>query len=154
MLCLKIVFYGDFMDNLNKNNPDSSNKNDPLYLDDGAPIPFGDDEPIQLDDTDTAISHSPLDLNSTAKTKKQEITYTGTTASPTTSAEKVISSERITGVKTFYTKLHAGAITFLDGQIINWLNENPGIQIKRTNTICGDIVAKKTEPCLIISVWY
>lgn len=138
------------MDNINKNNPDSSNKNDPLYLDEGAPIPFGDDEPIPFDDADTAVSHSPLDLNGTAEAKKQEITY----ASPTEPTEKVISSERITGVKTFYTKLHAGAITFLDEQITNWLKENPGIQIKRTNTICGDIVAKKTEPCLIISVWY
>ncbi len=69
--------------------------------------------------------------------------------------EKVLSSpDRITGVKTFFTKLHAGAIEFLDGQITNWLKENPGISIKLTNTVTGEVQGKKTEPNIVITVWY
>jgi len=74
-----------------------------------------------------------------------------TTKKPT---EKVASSDRITGVKTFFTKLHPGAINFLDEQIAKWLSENPEVVIKRTNIITGPIQAKKTEPNIIISVWY
>jgi hypothetical protein len=61
---------------------------------------------------------------------------------------------RIEGVKTFFTKLHPGAINFLDEQITKWLKENPGVSIKRTNVITGQIQAKKTEPNIIITVWY
>jgi hypothetical protein len=43
---------------------------------------------------------------------------------------------------------------FLDEQIGKWLKENPGIRIKRTNTVTGDIQAKKTEPNIIITIWY
>ena len=62
--------------------------------------------------------------------------------------------ERIGGVKTFFTKLHAGAIDFLDQQITRWLKENPGVTVKRTNTVVGEIQAKKTEPNILITVWY
>jgi hypothetical protein len=58
------------------------------------------------------------------------------------------------GVKTFFTKLHAGAIEFLDEQITNWLKDNPGITIKRTNTVTGEIQGTKTEPNIIVTVWY
>ena len=68
--------------------------------------------------------------------------------------KKVSWPDRITGVKSFYTKLHSGAIDFLDEQICKWLMDNPGVNIKRTNTVTGDIVGKKTEPSIIITVWY
>jgi hypothetical protein len=61
---------------------------------------------------------------------------------------------RITGIRTFYAKLHAGAISFLDEQIINWLKDNPNIVIKRTNVVTGDLVGKNTEPNIIVTVWY
>ncbi len=67
---------------------------------------------------------------------------------------RVVSSDRISGVKTFFTKLHPGAIEFLDEQICHWLKENPGISIKLTNVVTGEIQAKKTEPNIIITVWY
>ena len=69
-------------------------------------------------------------------------------------AEKVTSSDRITGVKTFFTKLHPGALNFLDEQITKWLAENPEVVIKRTNIITGEIQAKKTDPNIIITVWF
>ena len=68
--------------------------------------------------------------------------------------KKVSWPDRITGIKNFYTKLHPGAIEFLDEQICKWLMDNPGVTVKHTNTVTGDIVAKKTEPNIIITVWY
>ena len=110
-----------------------------------APIPFDDD-----DTSEASVSHSPLDLGGgTAEVP---------TAQPVTpiakKAKKIVSSERITGVKSFFTKLHPGAIEFLDEQITNWLSDNPGITIKRTNTVTGLVRGKTTEPNIIITIWY
>ena len=62
--------------------------------------------------------------------------------------------DRISGCKTFFTKLHAGAIEFLDEQITNWLRDNPEIVIKSTNVSVGEVAAKKTEPNILVVVWY
>lgn len=142
------------MDNFNNSNvPGNANLN--------QPIPLGEDldKPIPFDDgtSGTSVSHSPLSLGGS-----------GTAQAPKTAApkievpkpavkkveEKVVSTNRITGVKTFFTKLHPGALDFLDEQITKWLKENPGVTIKRTNTVTGDIQAKKTEPNIVITVWY
>ncbi len=142
------------MDNFNNRNvPGNANLN--------QPIPLGEDldKPIPFDDgtSDASVSHSPLSLGGS-----------GTAQAPKTAApkievpkpavkkveEKVVSTNRITGVKTFFTKLHPGALDFLDEQITKWLKENPGVTIKRTNTVTGDIQAKKTEPNIVITVWY
>lgn len=61
---------------------------------------------------------------------------------------------RIRGVKTFFTKLHPGAIEFLDEQITKWLCENPDVSIKHTNVTVGEVQAKKTEPNILITVWF
>jgi hypothetical protein len=102
-----------------------------------------------------SVSHSPLNLGGGA-TKPSNIETSvqpgGLTAKGP--AEKTDPAERVTGVKTFFTKLHAGAIEFLDEQITKWLNDNPDISIKRTNIVTGEIQGKKTEPNLIITVWY
>ena len=66
----------------------------------------------------------------------------------------VPSGERITGVKTFFTKLHPGALEFMDEQIGGWLKEHPEIHIKHTNITTGEVQAKKTEPNIIITLWY
>jgi len=109
------------------------------------------DKPIPFDDDDTSeasVSHSPLDSGGGTA----EVPTAKVTAQPM--AEKIASSERITGVKTFFTKLLPGAIDFLDEQITNWLSDNPGITIKRTNTLTGQIRGKTTEPNIIITIWY
>jgi hypothetical protein len=64
------------------------------------------------------------------------------------------STDRIGGVKTFYTKLHPGAIEFLDDQIITWLKDNPAISIKHVTVATGEVQGKKTEANIIINVWY
>ena len=125
-------------------NPDSSNF-DNENLDEL--IPFDDD------DTEASVSHSPLNLGggSAVDVPKFEVAAKPAEKKPT---EKIVSEDRITGVKTFFTKLHAGAIDFLDEQITNWLKNNPGITIKRTDTTTGPVQAKKTEPNILITVWY
>jgi hypothetical protein len=125
------------------------------------PIPLGEDldKPIPFDDGmgSSSVSHSPLSLggSSAAQAPKKEMPKIEV---PKPSVKKVeeniVSTDRITGVKTFFTKLHPGAMDFLDEQITKWLKENPGVKIKRTNTVTGDVQAKKTEPNIVITVWY
>ncbi len=128
-------------------NFDSSNSGDE-NLDELIPL---DDEPSSPD-----ISHSPLNLGGgdPAEVPRAEVTAQQVKPVEKKPAERTTPPERITGVKTFFTKLHPGAIDFLDGQITKWLNNNPGITIKRTNTVTGVIQSKKTEPNIIITVWY
>jgi len=129
-------------------------------LDDSKISPDEDlDKPIPFDNDDTSImnvSHSPLDLGrgGTVEAPKAEAAPPPAKPAVKKPAEEIVSGDRITGVKTFFTKLHPGAIDFLDEQITNWLKKNPGITIKRTNTVTGEIQSKKTEPNIIITVWY
>jgi hypothetical protein len=118
----------------------------------GKTIPLDDDndKPIPLDDDGpggASVSHSPLNLGGG---EPGEVAR----PAPRAQAGKVVSADRITGIKTFFTKLHPGAMEFLDEQINRWLKDNPGIQIKRTDTTTGEVQAKKTEPNIIITVWY
>jgi hypothetical protein len=107
------------------------------------PIPFDEDET-----GDTEVSHSPLNLGGAAT----EMPRVGRQTRPT--GKLTSTPERITGAKTFFTKLHPGAIEFLDEQITNWLRNNPGLVVRRTNVTTGEVQAKKTEPNIIITVWY
>jgi len=136
------------------------------------PIPFDDsDKPIPLgDNPSSGVSRAPLNLGGGAsqpapaaapapkpaakpapKPAPKIITpgASGPAAPPASS-----SGERITGVKTFFTKLHAGAMEFLDESIGRWLEQNPNVSIKHTNITTGDVQGKKTEPNIIITVWY
>jgi len=118
------------------------------------PQPEPNEEPIPFDDDDelkTEISHSPLDLGGSVEITPEPVKPTPVNSPTKTSPS---STDRITGVKTFFTKLHAGAIDFVNGQINEWLAKNPEIVIKHTNTVVGEVASKKTEPNLIITVWY
>jgi len=109
------------------------------------PIPFaGDLISFDSDKTKTEISHSPLHFGSD----------TAGTTKPEQKAGKIVSEKRITGVKTFFTKLHAGSIQFLDGQISQWLKSNPDVIVKHISIATGNVISKKTEPNLIITIWY
>jgi hypothetical protein len=141
---------------------DNFNDSNLLNQDSAAPIPFDDGSADE-----SGISHAPLDLGGgpapaqkpaapkpaagPAQTPKIE-TPKSYVQKP---AEKAVSTtDRITGVKTFFTKLHPGAMNFLDEQISDWLKENPDVRIKRTNIATGEVQAKKTEPNILITVWY
>ena len=110
-------------------------------------IPFDDSEKKN----DTNVSHSPLTLGG-GTSESSKIGFEK--PSEEKAGEKIVSSERITGTKTFFTKLHAGSIDYLDEQINKWLKDNPGIKIKSTNTVTGDVVGKKTEPNIVVTIWY
>ncbi len=133
------------MDNLNLNNP--LNQPSPPGKDIDKPIPFDDS-----DKGDKGVSHAPLDLGGTSPVQIPKIETPQPVAKVPT--EKIASTDRITGLKTFFTKLHPGAMNFLDEQITRWLTENPDVNIKRTNVATGQMQAKKTEPNIIITVWY
>ncbi len=136
------------MDNFDMSIFCSQDLNEPIPLDKDF------DKPIPFDDagtSETGVSHSPLDLGGgTAKVPKIEVPKP-VAKKP---AEKIVSTDRIVGVKTFFTKLHPGAMNFLDEQITTWLKNNPGVTIKRTNIVTGQVQAKKTEPNIVITVWY
>jgi hypothetical protein len=137
------------MDNFDSSNLGGPNFNEPIPLNEDL------DKPIPLDDIGAGgmgVSHSPLDLGGSSPVSVPKIEVPRPVAIKP--AEKIVSTERITGVKTFFTKLHAGAINFLDEQITKWLTENPDVKIKRTNTVTGEIQGKKTEPNIVITVWY
>jgi len=135
-------------------NPDNNRFSPSEDLD--KPIPLDDDfdNSISFDDdtSQTKVSHSPLTLGGGREASvAKPVTETHVAEK---SGEEKVSAGRITGVKTFFTKLHAGAIEFLDEQIKKWLQDNPGVHIKLTNTTTGEIQGKKTEPNIIITVWY
>jgi len=120
------------------------------------PIPF-EDAGGEKESANPGVSHTPLDLGQGSKVELPQVEASAEPAKPTVragAAGRVVSAERITGVKTFFTKLHPGAIDFLDSQISGWLNENPGVVIKRTNVVVGEVQAKKTEPNVVVLVWY
>ncbi|MHC4647431.1 MAG: hypothetical protein ACYTBJ_18220 [Planctomycetota bacterium] len=117
----------------------------------------GDDKPIPLDDNGAGgavVSHAPLNLGGATPASVSEPDTIVWPARPRKPTGLTSSPERITGVKTFFAKLHPGAMDFLDEQITNWLRDNPGVVIKRTNATTGEVQAKKTEPNIIITVWY
>ena len=142
------------MDNLDLGNPGPQDLNEPISLD--GPIPFDDISPGE-----SGVSHAPLDLGGAGAAKAPKVAPPRPAAKPSGStsrgekrAGKTASTDRIVGVKTFFTKLHAGAISFLEEQIARWLKDNPGIVVKRTNVVTGDVVGKKVEPNIIITIWY
>ncbi len=157
------------MDNLGSN---AHPKNHP-----NEPIPFDAEEPIRPDDKPAGVSRAPLSLGGGggAPTPAPAPTQRAPAATPRPPAAtprapaprpapprpvqprpatSIARGERITGCKTFFTKLHAGAIEFLDDQITGWLKDNPNIVLKSTDVSVGEVAAKKTEPNILIVVWY
>jgi hypothetical protein len=139
------------MDNFEMSNPNKPDLNKPIPFDSG---PSG-----------SGVSHAPLDLGGSRDVSKPQVTAPKPVAKPVAKptpapaaaakpASQAAPAGRIEGVKTFFTKLHPGAIEFVDGQITRWLKENPNVIVKRTNVVVGEVQAKKTEPNIIISVWY
>ncbi len=135
------------MDNLDSNK---------IFPDEDLDAPI----PLEEDFSRTNVSHSPLNLGGGSVAEVPKVVPAAKPVMPKPSApvakpsEKMAAGERITGVKTFFAKLHVGAIEFLDEQITNWLKSNPDIKVKQTNTVVGEVQGKKTEPNIIISIWY
>ncbi len=121
------------------------------------PIPFEADNDAE-EQNKSGVSHAPLNLGgpdiTQAPAPKPSAQATSPVLKTVTPTTATASSDRITGMKTFFTKLHAGAIDFLNQQVTDWLKNNPDIIVKRTNTVTGDVQGKKTEPNIIVTLWY
>ncbi len=141
-------------------NPDDLNLNEEQPKKDLSSIPFDNS-----DGPETQISHAPLNLGgggsapapAAKPTPKPAPAPTPAAAMPKPVVRQQASApsaDKISGVKIFFTKLHAGAMDFLSEQIAEWLAANPNVVIKRTNAVVGEVAAKKTEPNLIITIWY
>ncbi|MEK7995837.1 MAG: hypothetical protein AAB403_18725 [Planctomycetota bacterium] len=138
------------MDNFNGTNVGNPARNDPIPFNDGTGT--------------KSVSHAPLDLGGTSPAQPQQAAAPKPVVKPPSSpvvpaaaaktAPKPLAAHRIEGVKTFFTKLHPGAIEFLDEQITRWLIDNPQVDVKHTNIAVGEVQAKKTEPNILITVWY
>ena len=110
----------------------------PLEPDDDAPISMEaieDDAPSKIR---TFESASTLKA-STRSTLKRATNLTGQGA---------------TRVRTFHTKLTDGAFAFLDNQINEWVDENQDVEVKFCNTTIGVVEGKRSEPHIIMTVWY
>ena len=139
------------MDNVSSSNP-------PIPLTGGAGQPI---RPEAAPATGTPnVSRAPLNLGGAASTPAAAAPPAAPKAPvlrpvpPKPAAGATPAGDRITTCKTFFTKLHPGAIRFLEEQITAWLKDNPAVVIKRTDVITGEILEKKSEPSLIIVVWY
>jgi hypothetical protein len=124
------------MDNINTNNSKGINPAAPV----GKP----------------GISHAPLNLgggnsDSHEPPPAAPLPQKQTAIKP---AESPVSAERIRGMKTFYAKLHPGALAYLEEQIGNWLKDNPNNIVKRTDVTVGEIQGKTTEPNIVVVIWY
>jgi len=114
------------MENFNINNP--LNQPGSINKDIDKPTPFDDSDPGEK-----GVSHAPLDLGGTSPVQIPKAQMPKPAAKKP--AQKTASTDRIEGVKTFFTKLHPGALNL-------------------TNITTGLVQAKKTEPNVIITVWY
>ena len=142
------------MDNFDVSNLGPQDLNEPISLD--GPIPFDNIGPGE-----SGVSHAPLDLGGGSTAQAPKVATPQPAAKPSGSTlrgekptEKIVSTDRIVGMKTFFTKLHAGAIAFLEEQIARWLKANPDIVVKRTNAVTGPVTGKKVEQNIIITIWY
>jgi hypothetical protein len=128
----------------------SSNPNHSDNLNDSIPLSEGGAEPTR--------SAAPLNLGGGAAAPTAPAVPKATVLKPVppkpTASVGVAPGARITACKTFFTKMHPGAIHFLDEQIAKWLKEDPSIMIKAINVIQGEITEKKVEPNIVIVVWY
>jgi len=161
------------MDNLGNNSSPTAHSDKPIPLEDGPRAPA----PVKAPPASNPapVSRAPLNLGGTGSPVPSHAAASPAAASPAApaaapaAAPRVQSPQvptgkpvaagpapagRISNCRTFFTKLHPGAIRFLDDQITAWLKDNPGVVIKHTNVTTGDIVDKKTEPNILVTVWY
>jgi len=59
-----------------------------------------------------------------------------------------------TRVRTFHTKLNDAAMRFMDQQIAEWIDSHDDIEVKLCSTTVGVVEGKRSEPHLIVTVWY
>lgn len=58
-----------------------------------------------------------------------------------------------THVKSFHCRLNSEAMEIMDGQINQWLEEHPDLEVKLVNATVGEWQGKIKEPALIMQIW-
>ncbi len=144
------------MDNVNSNPNRSDNPNEAIPLNGGVAEPA---RPAAAGaGASPGVSRAPLNLGGGTGTPVAPAAPKAPVVRPVppkpAASVGVAPGGRITGCKTFFTKMHPGAIHFLDEMITKWLKEDPSIVIKSINVIQGEITEKKIEQNIIIVVWY
>ena len=54
----------------------------------------------------------------------------------------------------FHSRLSENAMEYMEDSINEWLDENPDIEIKFSNSTVGVVEGKKSESHIIVTVWY
>jgi len=150
------------MDNVGSSGPQPNLNNEPIPLEGGPEAAAAQNKP---ENGPAPVSRAPLNLGGGAASPAPTPAApapAGPVATRTPAARPMApraaaaagGSDRVTGCKTFFTKLHPGAIDFLDEQITQWLKDNPGVVVKMTNTTTGEVQGKKTEANILMTVWY
>lgn len=57
-------------------------------------------------------------------------------------------------MRVFHARLSENAMEYMEDQVNDWLEANPNIEIKFSNSCVGLVEGKKTESHLIVTVWY
>jgi hypothetical protein len=150
------------MDNVGNSDIPNNDADKPIPFDDGldaaSPSPGVSRAPLNLGgggNPAPAPKAPPARPAATPPVPAPPVAATPVAAAPVAVAPVAVApGGRITGCKTFFAKLHAGALDFMGDQIATWLKDNPDVHIKYTNVSVGDVQAKKTEPNLLIVLWY
>ena len=111
-----------------------------------VPVPEKEPDPIKLETNGGDINEATQIRtfgSDSARERKEEYTRPLNTA-----------GKGATRVRTFHTRLSNNAMAFLDEQVNEWVDENPDIEVKFSTSAVGMVEGKKTEPHLIINVWY
>lgn len=129
----------------------------------GEPIPMEPlDKPVSLapqsqrkPDNEAPISMEAIEDNAPSKIRTFESTSTLKAASRSALRRSTnVTGHGATRVRTFHTKLNDGAFAFLDNQINEWIDSNDDVEVKFCNTTIGVVEGKRSEPHVIMTIWY
>ena len=99
---------------------------------------------IQLDETAPDASEAPSIKTFGGSTKRKERHFNRPLNSDGSGA---------TRCKTFHAALSESSIEYMDDNIDEWIDKHPGVEVKFTNTVIAPM-GKRSEPHLIVTVWY
>ena len=57
-------------------------------------------------------------------------------------------------VRIFHSRLSENAMEYMEDNVNEWLDENPDVEIKFSNSTVGVVEGKKSESHIIVTVWY
>jgi hypothetical protein len=130
----------------------------PLNLDFGNQKPQGEPSPLEMDESDL----EPIELieEETAEATEPSKITTFETNSVLVQRDKrrykrsLSQGAGATRIRVFHAKLGDQAMSHMEELINEWIDESPDIEIKFTSTTVGVVEGKRSEPHLIVTVWY